>query len=458
MPKRWFWVAMAVVVAALRLCESGVVWVEEGYPLAAAREMLRGKVLYSDIWFDKPPLFPATYLLWGAQTGVALRLAGAAFVMLAAWTAFAAARRAWGEREGLWAAGLLAFFLTFDTHSAVMALTPDLLTVPLHVAAVGLAVAGWPACAGAAAGVAVMANGKGLLMLAAVLVWQWRQAGRVMLGFAAPVAVILGWLAWQGSMEAFWQQVWVWGARYSSDTNLVAPLFEGARRTVNWGGFHAALVVAALVAAWREQDWRWAAWLALCAAGVVMGWRFFPRYYFHLLPVAVLLAARGFELMPRRWRLAAATLLLVPLARFGPRYVEVAQGRPWADLAMYEGSVQAAAELHRRATGEDTLLVWGYRPELYVLAGMPAGTRFLDSQPLSGVLADRHLLSSRATFPELAERNRAQLMREPRARWVADGLGAFNPRLRVERVMPDLMAGYELAAETPGYRLWRLRR
>jgi hypothetical protein len=458
MRKRAVWAAIVTVVLAAHLCEWGVLWVEEGYPLAAAREMLRGKALYRDIWFDKPPLFPAVYLLWGAQTGIVLRLAGTAFVVLAAWAAGRAARAFWGESESLWAAGLTAFFLTFDTHSAVMALTPDLLSVPLHFAAVGLAAAGLPFWAGVCAGLAMAVNVKGLLMLAAVLLWQWRKADRVLLGFAAPAAAVAAWLGAQGALGDFWQQVWVWGAAYSKDTPFVSPLYEGARRTMNWGGFHAALLAGAMMAAWKEEDWRWAGWLALSVAGVTIGWRFFPRYYFHLLPAVTLLAARGYELMPRKWRWVGLVLLAAPLVRFGPRYVEVAQGKKWADLAMYEGSVRAAEVLKSKARPGDRLLVWGYRPDLYALSGLEAGTRYLDSQPLSGVIADRHLLSSRATYPELAERNRAEFMQARRPEWIADGLGPFNARLDARRVLPDLMPRYELAAELPGYRIWRLAR
>jgi hypothetical protein len=236
------------------------------------------------------------------------------------------------------------------------------------------------------------------------------------------------------------------------------PLLEGARRTANWGGFHAALVAGLVAAAWKEEDWRWAAWLGLSVAGVGLGMRFFPRYYFHLLPVVTLLAARGFVLMPRRWRWAAALLLVIPLARFGPRYAQVARGEAWGDLLMYRSSVQAAEVLRETAGPGETLLVWGYRPELYSMSGMEAGTRYLDSQPLSGVIADRHLLSSRATFPELARKNREALMGARRPDWIADGLGPYNEKLSADRVMPELMKDYTLEAQPAGYRVWRLRR
>jgi len=67
MARRAAWLAILVAAVASRLCYLDIVWVEEGYPLAAAAEMLRGKMLYRDIWFDKPPLFPAFYLLAGAM-------------------------------------------------------------------------------------------------------------------------------------------------------------------------------------------------------------------------------------------------------------------------------------------------------------------------------------------------------------------------------------------------------
>ncbi len=455
MRKRAFWLGLFLLPLAARLCHWNVIWVEEGYPLAAAREMLRGKALYRDIWFDKPPLFPAAYLLWGAQTGVLLRVAGAAFSLLAAWCAARTARRFWGEDEAPWAAALTAFFLTFDTPAAVMALTPDLLTVPLHFAAVGLAAGGLPLWAGVCAGLAFCINVKGLVILAACLLWQWRKLPLVTAGFLMPVAVCAAWLAMTGALGDFWQQVWVWGAAYSRDTMITYPWFVFARRTANWTGFHAALLAGVLVASWKEEDWRWAAWLVLSLAGVFLGMRFFPRYYFHLLPVMVLLAARGFSLLPKKWAAVAALLLVIPLVRFGPRYVSVARGEPFLDLAMFESSREAADALRKDAKPGDTLLVWGYRPELFPLSGLPAGTRYLDSQPLSGVIADRHLLDSKATFPELAKRNREALLAAPRPVWIADGLGPYNPRLDVRVVMPEMMSAYTLAAELPGYRLFR---
>ena len=83
--------------------------------------------------------------------------------------------------------------------------------------------------------------------------------------------------------------------------------------------------MGAAVALWKEDRWRWkmAAWLLLSLAAVAAGWRFFPRYYFQLLPVMALLAARGYTLLGR-CRAILLVLLLIPLVRFGPRYAMLA--------------------------------------------------------------------------------------------------------------------------------------
>src|SRR5207302_9670344 len=121
-----------------------------------------------------------------------------------------------------------------------------------------------------------------------------------------------------------------------------------------------------------------------------LGWRFFPRYFFQLLPAAVLLGARGICLLPAKARVALVGLALIaPMVRFGPRYLQV-EDPVWVDTAMDRDSRAAAALI--RAVAPGSLFVWGFRPELYIYTRWPAATRFLDSQPLTGVPADRHLV------------------------------------------------------------------
>jgi hypothetical protein len=86
--------------------------------------------------------------------------------------------------------------------------------------------------------------------------------------------------------------------------------------------------------------------------------------------------------------------------------------------------------VRERAHPGDTLFVWGYRPEIYTYSRLPAATMYLDSQPLTGVPADRHLTDSRPVETEQAARRRESLAQSSPT-FVLDGLGALNPQLAI---------------------------
>jgi hypothetical protein len=332
-----------------------------------------------------------------------------------------------------------------------MALAPDLLMILPHAAAVYLAWRGRAFWSGLAAGLAMLVNAKAIFALAACALWVGRAWPLLVLGFALPNAAAFAWFG-----RPYFEEVWRWGVLYS--TNGFAPA-TGLMRTLNWAGFQCALVAGAAYAFWKEKNWRLAGWLLLSLAGVAAGWRFFPRYYFQLLPAMALMAARGYVLMGRR-RAILLLLLLLPLVRFGPRYVTLADDllhdRPtdWSDLAMNQDSHAAADRIGR----EGTLLVWGYRPDIFAYTRMPAGSRFLDSQPLTGVLADRHLTASEPAARELAARNRLELI-QTRPTWIVDGLGPLNPALAISNY-PDLrdwLANYQEMGRTRYTVIYRRR-
>src|SRR5207244_496095 len=156
-----------------------------------------------------------------------------------------------------------------------------------------------------------------------------------------------------------WDQVWHWGRIYAGAGFSVS---NGAMRTLNWCGFHAACVTAVIAPEIRK--WKWLLWVAISFAGVAAGLRFFPRYYFQLLPVVVLLAARGYTQLTGARR-CVALLLLIPLIRFAPTYYYALHADTWRDASMDQDSRTAAALLRKLAHPGDTLFVWGYRPEIY---------------------------------------------------------------------------------------------
>jgi len=421
---------LACLLIASRLCHVAMLWEGDTLPLAAAQQMTHGKVIHRDIWFDKPPLLPAVYVLWGARAGWPLRLGDALYALLACWIAYRFARDLWSEREGLWAAGLLGFFLIFDFPSAVIPVASDLMMLAPHLASVWLVSRGRPFWAGALAGVAFWISPKGLFVAAVCVLWNPSGVLMIGAGFAAVGAVAAATLAGMGALGAYWNEVWVWGRLYAGSTFVASPVMNGVVRTLNWLGFHLAILIAAAKFLWDEiKRLQWVGWLVIAIAGVATGMRFFPRYYFLLLPVVVMMAARGFTRMGRRAELVAL-LLLIPATRFGPTYIRALRNQAWRDDEMDRQSRAAAEFVRAQAHPGDTLFVWGYRPELYPYTGLPAATIYLDSQPLTGVPADRHLTQSDPVETVAAAERRRELTRYAPT-FVLDGLGPYNPKLAI---------------------------
>jgi hypothetical protein len=460
-----FFCGLFGLVLAAHLFQAGVLWTEETLPLAAALQMKHGSVLYRDIWFDKPPLLPAVYLLWGARIGVALRVAGAVYAFLCCVLAYGLAATWWSPREGrgegYWAAGLVGFFLTFDTHSAVLPLAADLLLLAPHLAAVLLTARKQFFWSGVAAGVGFLINTKGALVLAACAVFAWPGIVPLLAGFMLPNIAALGYLAGTGALGPYIDQVWRWGAEYAASPVVADPVREGIVRTANWLGFHVVLVIGA-VAWWREDagrkpggrleslaPLRFALWIGLAFAGVMLGWRFFPRYYFLLLPALAIPAARGLATMRNRVVLGiAVATMLVPLVRFGPRYASVAGS---SDLAMDRDSRAASRIAMQYAPKGGSLYVWGYRPEMYLYTGLRPATKYLECQAMTGVPADRHLGSTGIVLTKGTHEAREELA-HAMPDILIDGLSPYNPALAMDHY-PELgawLGGYREVGHTGG--------
>ena len=307
-----------------------------------------------------------------------------------------------------------------------------------------------------APGVALLFNGKALFIAIACLLWT--PDPLFLAGFAAPNVFAGVWLLWNGAFAAYWREVWVWGSRYSAETFVANPLREGMVRTANWLGFHAALAIGLVVALRRFPSWRMVAWLAISFGGSVCGLAIFsalllsPPSRIHRFGRARIMSLRP------KWRVLVLLTVLIPVMRFGPRYVSLARGdRDWSDLKLMQDSKQAAAIVRSIARPGDRLLVWGYRPDVFVFSGLPAATPFLDSQPINGVLADRHLVSSKATAADLVTGKLKEVGRA-KPEIVVDGLGPINPSLAVERYPELHIDRYRVAGRTQSSVVYAIRR
>jgi hypothetical protein len=438
--KRLFFPLLFALLLASRMCHTGILWESDGYPMAAAVQMLFGKTLYRAIWFDKPPLLPLFYVLTGARPGWPLRLEDALYALLCCSIVYRFGRDLWSRREGLWAAGLMGFYLVFYVPSAVIPVASDLLMLAPHAAAVWMAFRRRPFWSGALVAVAFWISPKGVFVAAACALWYPAGIPLMAAGWAAVSGAALAWLWSCGALAPYWREVWQWGLFYAG-MPLTEPVKNGLLRTLNWMGFHAAACVAA---GWflvkQRGGLRWAGWVIVSLVGVAAGLRFFPRYYFLLLPVLVLMAARGFTLLGP-CRVCVAALLLIPLVRFGPTYATALGGAVWRDTQLDRDGRAAAALIREASRPGDTLFVWGYRPEIYAYARLRAASMFLDSQPLTGVPADRYLTPSAPMEQgEDPWKNRAELA-ATRPTFVAITAVAGNARLDIAHY-PDLRAWF----------------
>jgi hypothetical protein len=459
---RWGLPCLVAAFALLRLCHVHLLWADEDYHLAAAIDLLHGKIPYRDFWYDKPPLSAAYYLLIGGYSGWPLRLLDAGYVCLACWLIFRLARTWWSEAEGWTAALLLAFFMAFYLPSAVIPFAADALMLAPHLAAVHCASIQRPFWAGVFCGIAFLANTKAVFVLATCAVWLAAELPLLAIGFLAPLAFgfVAAWIT--GAWPGYCEQVWRWGFIYAEQSPVTRPLFNALVRTADWLGFHAALAAGAVygfLRATQSERWKLGAWIVFSYAAAAIGWRFAPHYFLQLLPAMILAASRGIVLArsrrPKFACAALALLLLPPLIRFGPRYVRLAyddivQRQPhWIDIVMDLDSQEVAKKLRALEGSADSLFVWGYRPDIYVYSRMTPNGLFWDSQPLTGVPADRHLHTAGAIYSGPAARNRIELTRS-HPTFLVDGLGLLNPNL-APNIYPELrpwLANYKLVDRT----------
>ncbi|HKQ08093.1 MAG TPA: glycosyltransferase family 39 protein [Blastocatellia bacterium] len=578
--------AIVAVTFLLRIFYAGYLYQDDGLWFAAAEELLRGKALYRDIYFDKPPgivlLYAALFKLFGAHI-LTIRLFTIVYSIAVSAMLYVFGRRFYSERIGLTAAALFAVVSTIFTTGHVQGLNTDfLMTLPYVAGAYWLlrsrddvfgrnvtrrqsavfAVAG-----GAAVAVATQTNPKGAFGLAFFALflllahyWQRRVAAsrrpRVWLfslvGFAIGTLMFVIYLASNHALSDYWQDVWVWGARYAryypmsqviatalaqtgyyfliNNTLLAALLFVAVTtykrlRSAVQSDAETATGASFVADAAVRADAALLLWFAVSFAGMSVGGRFFGHYFLQVLPALCLIGGRGLtgifaaladqggpspesqadalrRARRRRWRLACLALLglgfAVTFVRFHTRTAVFAvgwlRGAPGAEahdwfhgrLKDEERRVAAAVkglqpeaadalglEALRRggprerppAGPSDYLFVWGYRPEIYFWSGLLPASKYLSTQPLTGVPADIHYFSHdyRKVLGErdtaAARRELAEELAAVYPEYIIDELGFFNDDLAMARYaeLADVLSLYKNVGAVERFIIYRRR-
>lgn len=552
--------AVAAVSFVLRIFYSGHLYEDDGLWFTAAEEITRGKALYREIYFDKPPGLALVYafLFWifGAHV-LTIRLFTIVHSIALSAILYLFGTKLYDRRIGLFAAVLFAIFSTTYTTGHVQGLGTDFLMALPHTAGAYLLVhsrllrkngirsgsqRAWLAFAGGALiGVAFQINPKGIfdLIFFAVflLIWRlWRSRVRAsevtnlaqdrmkneeatssiklfslaIVGFVVGSAPFLGYIWATRSIGEYWLYVWDWGMRYGGYNPASKVIASGVTRTIDYFALNNTLLIALVFVG--ATTVRWAVdffhkgnelerdkdtsivhrvhfsdatlllWLIVSYSGVILGGRLYSHYFFQILPALCLIGSRGLisirsSLKKRDPSLRHAITLVIiigfvfTLIRFHGRTAILAadliRGRKsdmtegWfheridheermvaaavRDLADGEESVDRFGLEEMRANGprkrdvrgpEDYLFVWGYRPEIYYYSGLLPASRYLSTQPLTGVPADVHYFTDYRSILSDSETSQSRLrllqdLQETRPKYIVDELGMFNSALSI---------------------------
>jgi hypothetical protein len=276
---------IAVVTFVLRIFYAGHLFEDDGLWFTAAEEILRGKALYSGIYFDKPPVLPLVYAglfkAFGAHI-LTIRLFTIAYSLAVSAVLYAFGSWLYNKRAGLTAAAMWAFFSTTAASGHTQGFDTDFLMVLPYTASAYLLARAclerrtWLAVAGGAlVGVAVQINPKGvfaLIFFAALLFAVWtrfyparivateaggkvhrirftalmRLFGVALVGFVTGSLPFMFYLAATHSLSLYWLYVWVWGARYANYNSVLSIISLGLRVNIGYFALNCTLLITLL--------------------------------------------------------------------------------------------------------------------------------------------------------------------------------------------------------------------
>lgn len=243
-------------------------------------------------------------------------------------------------------------------------------------------------------------------------------------GFAAPLLLVLAWLAARGAWPAF-----LWTFRdfvpgYTklnwADANASALLYYALEEAflkfsaLSAFGVIAAIAMGPLHSREREGIYLVLGVIAIQVTGIVMQGKFFPYHYAATLLMIAFIAGLGLYKLYRRSLLAGGGSLLALAAfvlvavnmrdaardlpqgfwertgmrasfllRREPFHSRVDLDRELSYVADYnlDADRQVALDVRSRSASSDSLFIWGFEPSIYFLAERPLASRWLYDVP-----------------------------------------------------------------------------
>ena len=580
---------IAGVSFILRIAYAGHLYEDDGLWFTAGEQVLRGKALYSEIYFDKPPALALCYALLFWIFGphiLTVRLFTIAYSVAISVVLYLFGAWLYNKRIGLLAAAMFAIFSTTLVPGHAQSLSTDLLmALPYSMGAFLLIRSRWRRCpggreeparawlavaGGALAGVSFQVNPKGIFDLVFFAIFliasrNWiannndkKKSGRpaasstpanqsafrlfslATAGFALGTLPFLGYILATRSLRVYWLNVWDWGVRYSSYYGPGKTVLSALIRSLDFFALNNTLLIAlaflvlATVRSPRtpakrneishdleqapeatfvqrptfQADATLLMWFAVSYAGVVVGGRFFAHYFIQILPGLCLIGARGLTRInsslrtrsPGVRRIALAIIIIgfaFTIVRFHGRSVllmadfvrgttsesnatwfysvrdreermvaavvrDLEDGADAADHLDLEAIREGRSGIQRVGGPGDYVFVWGYRPEIYFWSGLLPASRYLSSQPLTGVPADVHYFDDeyRSLLGEdVTARARAQLVRdleETQPKYIVDEIGFFNGDLAILKYaeLREVMGRYKAIGSTGRFLLY----
>ena len=132
-----FFIVIAGISFILRIWYAGDLYQDDGLWFVAAEEILRGKALYREIFFDKPPALPLAYAtlfkIFGPHI-LTIRLFTICYSVAVSAILYRFGSRFYDKRTGLIAAAMFAVFSTTYISGDIQSLNTDFLMVPFYSA------------------------------------------------------------------------------------------------------------------------------------------------------------------------------------------------------------------------------------------------------------------------------------------------------------------------------------